>query len=97
MVSRDTIVHYGLSRFTETFSHILALAMTLITFPQPHAPAPKGAAKPGPIAARPGMLFEFHPNIFVPGLSAAAIGDMVLVTETGNEILTGLPQQLSIW
>jgi Xaa-Pro aminopeptidase len=71
--------------------------MTLVAFSQPHAPAPKGAAKPGPIAARPGMLFEFHPNIFVPGLSAAAIGDMVLVTETGNEILTGFPCQLSIW
>ena len=66
-------------------------------FPQPYAPAPKGAAKPDPIAARPGMLFEFHPNIFVPGLGAAAIGDMVLVTETGNEILTQFARQLSIW
>ena len=66
-------------------------------FPQPYAPAPKGAAKPNSIAARAGMLFEFHPNIFVPGLGAAAIGDMVLVTETGNEILTRFPRQLSIW
>ena len=65
--------------------------------PQPSAPAPKSAATPDPIAARPGMLFEFHPNIFVPGLGAAAIGDMVLVTEAGNEVLTRFPRQLSIW
>ena len=77
--------------------HSYEEAIVGAAFPQPYAPAPKGAAKPDPIAARPGMLFEFHPNIFVPGLGAAAIGDMVLVTDTGNEILTRFPRQLSIW
>jgi Xaa-Pro aminopeptidase len=43
------------------------------------------------------MLFEFHPNIFIPGLGGAAIGDMVLVTETGNELLTRFARRLSIW
>jgi Xaa-Pro aminopeptidase len=66
-------------------------------FPQPYAPRPEGDGRPNPIAARAGMLFEFHPNIFIPGLGGAAIGDMVLVTETGNEILTRFERRLSIW
>lgn len=35
----------------------------------------------------PGMLFEIHPNLFVPDYATAAIGNMVLSTDTGYEIL----------
>jgi Xaa-Pro aminopeptidase len=55
-------------------------------FPQPYDAAAKIPEKPRPAEA--GMLFEVHPNLFVDGLAGASIGDMVLVTESGPEILT---------
>jgi Xaa-Pro aminopeptidase len=61
-------------------------------FPQPYDPAAK---IPGaPCVAKPGMLFEIHPNLFVAGVAGASIGDMVLVTEQGPEILTRHPRTL---
>ncbi len=60
-------------------------------FPQPYdGSTPPGVAR----AAEPGMVFEVHPNLFVAGVGAAAIGDMVLVTETGPELLTQFPRGL---
>jgi Xaa-Pro dipeptidase len=55
-----------------------------------------GAASPPakPVAVQPGMLFEVHPNFFIAGRAAAMVGDMVLVTETGTEILTRHPRDL---
>jgi Xaa-Pro dipeptidase len=43
------------------------------------------------------MLMEIHPNVFVPGVAGAMIGDMVAVTETGYEILTQYPRELIVW
>ncbi len=54
-------------------------------FPQPYD---AGAGSTTPSTVAPGMLFEIHPNVFIEGVGGASIGDMVLVTETGNEILT---------
>jgi Xaa-Pro dipeptidase len=54
--------------------------------------------KEGPsIPIQPGMLMELHPNIFPPNEPAGAIGDMVLVTENGHEILTRFPRELIRW
>lgn len=44
-----------------------------------------------------GMLFELHPNLFIPNEAAGVIGDMVLVNETGYEILNKFPRQLIVW
>lgn len=55
-------------------------------FPQPYDPSAKYPDKPRPVEA--GMLFEVHPNLFVEGVAGASIGDMVLVTDSGPEILT---------
>lgn len=62
-------------------------------FPQPYAPAPLSP----PLPAEPGMLFELHPNLFVPGLGGGSVGDMVAVTETGNRRLTAYPRDLVDW
>jgi len=43
-----------------------------------------------------GMLFELHPNFFIPGEGGAAIGDMVLATEQGPEVLTRAPRELFV-
>ncbi len=57
-----------------------------------------GDRKEGPsILIQPGMLLELHPNIFPPNEAAGAIGDMVLVTENGNEILNRFPRELIRW
>lgn len=61
-------------------------------FPQPYDPAAKAPAEP--CIVQPGMLFEIHPNLFVEGVAGASIGDMVLVTEQGPEILTRHPRNL---
>ena len=61
-------------------------------FPQPYD---KSAELPRePRLAQPGMLFEFHPNIFIEGYAGASLGDMVLLTESGPELLTQHPREL---
>lgn len=64
-----------------------------LAFPQIY----DAGAKPASMNARPGMLFEIHPNLFVPGLGGAAIGDMAVVTPTGHEILTTYPRDHLNW
>jgi Xaa-Pro dipeptidase len=61
-------------------------------FPQPYDPTAKIPAEPRIV--EPGMLFEVHPNLFVKGVAGASIGDMVLVTEQGPELLTKYPRTL---
>ena len=61
-------------------------------FPQPYDPTAKIPSEP--FILKPGMLFEIHPNLFVKGAAGASIGDMVLVTEEGSEILTKHPRIL---
>ncbi|TCT07752.1 M24 family metallopeptidase [Aquabacter spiritensis] len=54
-------------------------------------------AAPPDIALAPGMLFELHPNLFVPGLGGAAIGEMVLVTPDGPDCLLATPRAPAVW
>jgi Xaa-Pro aminopeptidase len=61
-------------------------------FPQPYDPTAKIPAEPRIV--EPGMLFEVHPNLFIEGVAGASIGDMVLVTEHGPELLTNHPRTL---
>ena len=46
------------------------------------------------LLAQPGMVIELHPNFSVPALGIVAIGDMVLVTDAGTELLTKFPREL---
>jgi len=69
-------------------------------FPNPYAMGKKSngqdAQDGSSIRILPGMLFELHPNIFIPGEATAAIGNMVLATETGHEILDRFPRELLV-
>jgi Xaa-Pro dipeptidase len=63
----------------------------------PNAWEPKPGKERTMIEARPGMLLELHPHFLVPGMGGAMIGDMIVVTDAGYEVLTGYPRDLIIW
>ena len=65
-----------------------------LAFPQPWDIKEPPKEKPKAIELKPGMLMELHPNLFVPGVGGAMIGDVVAVTDTGYEILTEYPRDL---
>lgn len=65
-----------------------------VPFPQMYDIQPAQAVK---MAAQPGMLFELHPNLFVPGVGGACIGDMAVVTTEGNRLLTKYPREMIQW
>ena len=68
-----------------------------LAFPHPWEAGGRPAGSPNHIELEPGMLMEIHPNVFVPGVAGAMIGDMVAVTENGYEILTDYPRDLISW
>ena len=43
-----------------------------------------------------GMLFEVHPNLFLPEVGGVAIGDMLMIAEGENEYLTRYPRSLHV-
>jgi len=43
---------------------------------------------------QPGMVTTIEPGIYLPGVGAARVEDMVLVTESGCEVLTTAPRDL---
>jgi Xaa-Pro dipeptidase len=55
------------------------------------------AVPDAPMPVRPGMLFELHPNLFVPDEAGACIGDMVVIEETGPRLMLAFPRTLARW
>ena len=66
-------------------------------FPQPYDDSPQASEEGAFIEIKPGMLFEFHPNLFVPGVAGAVIGDMVAATDGAPEIMNQFPRELISW
>jgi Xaa-Pro aminopeptidase len=68
-----------------------------LAFPHPWEAGSKPEGSPNTIEIKPGMLMEIHPNVFVPGVAGAMIGDMVAVTDSGYEVLNEFPPDLISW
>jgi len=45
---------------------------------------------------RPGMVFTIEPGIYLPGVGGVRIEDDVLVTDSGCDVLTQFPKQLTV-
>lgn len=45
---------------------------------------------------KPGMVITIEPGAYVPGIGGVRIEDMVLVTETGCQVLTPTPKELLV-
>ncbi len=45
---------------------------------------------------KPGMVITIEPGIYLPDIAHVRIEDMLLVTETGNEILTSYPKKIAV-
>lgn len=82
-------------RYGHGLGHSYEEAHATAAFPQWFGVAPTVA--PSAPAVRAGMLLELHPNIFVPGLGGAAIGEMVLVHDDRAECLLAFPRDLADW
>lgn len=82
-------------RYGHGLGHSYEEAHATAAFPQWFGAAP-AVAPPAP-AVRAGMLLELHPNVFVPGLGGAAIGEMVLVHDDRAECLLAFPRELADW
>lgn len=65
-----------------------------LAFPQAYD---EGGGKAQSVTAQNGMLFEIHPNLFVPGMGGSAIGDMVALSDSGNVLLTTYPRHQLDW
>lgn len=82
-------------RYGHGLGHSYEEAHATAAFPQWFGAAPGGA--PSAPAVHAGMLLELHPNIFVPGVGGAAIGEMVLVHDDRAECLLAFPRTLADW
>ncbi len=86
--ARQVIEAAGLG---ELFGHGLGHGVGL----EVHEPIPR-LSRVSDTVLQPGMVTSVEPGVYVPGWGGVRIEDLVLVTETGCEILTASPKDLIV-
>lgn len=84
-VARDYITEKGFGKY---FPHLTGHGLGLNIHEMPIVDV---GSK---IVLKPGMIVTVEPGIYVEGIGAARVEDMVLVTEDGYELLTNAPREL---
>lgn len=85
--ARDHIEAAGYGQyFTHRTGHSIGLEV--------HEPGDVSAANASQV--QPGMIFSIEPGIYLPGVAGVRIEDLVLVTETGCEVLNKFDKKLTI-
>ncbi|HEY8497776.1 MAG TPA: Xaa-Pro peptidase family protein [Limnochordales bacterium] len=77
--------------FGEYFGHGLGHGVGL----EVHEPIPR-LSRTSDTVLEPGMVTSVEPGVYIPGWGGVRIEDLVLVTETGCEILTSSPKDLIV-
>ncbi|MCX6026819.1 MAG: Xaa-Pro peptidase family protein [Chloroflexi bacterium] len=80
-VARDIISQAG---YGECFNHWLGRGEGLDLHERPFVE--QGDSMP----LRPGMVFSVEPGIYLPGVGGARVEEMVLVTDTGHEVISDM-------
>ncbi len=84
-VAREMITAEGLGEY---FPHLTGHGVGLSTHEPPILD------RDVEMVLEPGMVVTVEPGIYLPGVGAARVEDMVLVTPTGHEVLTATPREL---
>lgn len=85
--AREVIGEAGYSPyFTHRLGHFIGLDVHEPGDLSPHSE----------LVAEPGMIFSIEPGIYLPGKVGVRIEDLVLVTETGVEVLNHYPKELCV-
>ena len=84
-VAREIIDGAG---HAEHFGHGLGHAVGMDVHENPRL------SKQGETALAAGMVVTVEPGVYVPGAVGVRIEDLVIVTDDGNEVLSGLPKSL---
>lgn len=86
-IARDHIAAHG---YGEAFGHSLGHGIGLEIHEGPNL------SVKSPAALRPGNVVTDEPGIYLPGIGGVRIEDDLLITESGNEVLTKAPKELII-
>jgi len=78
----------------DAFGHGTGHGLGLDIHEEPRITRPRPDVASVPLL--PGMVFTIEPGAYIPGFGGVRIEDDVLVTETGCEVLTGVPRELLV-